>query len=214
MFGVCSLGLGRRCILGGMNPTRFRPFRPGQMLLMPPSMLDWLPKDHLAYFLLDLVGELDLSEIYEAYDGSKGGQPPFDPRMMVGLLLYGYCVGIPSSRRIEKATHEQVPFRVLAGDEHPDHDTVAAFRRRHIEALSNLFVQVLQLCRRAGLVKLGHVSLDGTKVRANASKHKAMSYGRMDAKIVELEEQIQQLLAEAEATDQARGRTPRGASFS
>ena len=173
------------------------------MLLMPPSMLDWLPKDHLAYFLLDLVGELDLSEIYEAYDGSKGGQPPFDPRMMVGLLLYGYCVGIPSSRRIEKATHEQVPFRVLAGDEHPDHDTVAAFRRRHIEALSNLFVQVLQLCRRAGLVKLGHVSLDGTKVRANASKHKAMSYGRMDAKIVELEEQIQQLLAEAEATDQA-----------
>jgi hypothetical protein len=123
--------------------------------------------------------------------------------MMVGLLLYAYCVGVASSRKIEKATHEQVPFRVLTGDQHPDHDTIAEFRRRHIQALSGLFLQVLRLCRQAGLVRLGHVALDGTKVRANASKRKAMSYGRMDGKITELEEQIRQLMTQAEATDQA-----------
>ena len=183
--------------------TQFRPFQPGQMLLLPPDMRDWLPDDHLVYFILDVVRELDLSEIYAAYDGAKGGQPPFEPRMMVGLLLYGYCVGTVSSRRIEKATQEQVPFRVLTADQHPDHDTIAEFRRRHIGALSGLFLQVLRLCRQAGLVRLGHVALDGTKVRANASKHKAMSYGRMDGKIAELEEQIRQLMTEAEAADQA-----------
>jgi transposase len=183
--------------------TQFRPFQPGQMLLLPPDMRDWLPDDHLVYFILDVVRELDLSEIYAAYNGDKGGQPPFDPRMMVGLLLYGYCVGTVSSRRIEKATQEQVPFRVLTADQHPDHDTIAEFRRRHMVALSGLFLQVLRLCREAGLVRLGHVALDGTKVRANASKHKAMSYGRMDGKIAELEEQIRQLMTEAEAADQA-----------
>jgi hypothetical protein len=123
--------------------------------------------------------------------------------MMVGLLVYSYCVGTASSRKIEKATYEQVPFRVLTADQHPDHDTIAEFRRRHIQALSELFLQVLRLCQKAGLVRLGHVALDGTKVRANASKHKAMSYGRMDGKIAELEEQIRQLMTEAEATDQA-----------
>jgi transposase len=183
--------------------TQFRPFQPGQMLLLPPDMRDWLPDDHLVYFILDVVRELDLSEIYAAYNGDKGGQPPFDPRMMVGLLLYGYCVGTVSSRKIEKATQEQVPFRVLTADQHPDHDTIAEFRRRHMGALSGLFLQVLRLCREAGLVRLGHVALDGTKVRANASKHKAMSYGRMDGKIAELEEQIRQLMTEAEAADQA-----------
>jgi transposase len=166
-------------------------------------MRDWLPEDHLVYFILDVVRELDLSEIYVAYNGDKGGQPPFNPHMMVGLLLYAYCVGTASSRKIEKATQEQVPFRVLTADQHPDHDTIAEFRRRHIGALSGLFLQVLRLCRQAGLVRLGHVALDGTKVRANASKHKAMSYGRMDGKIAELEEQIRQLMAQAEATDQA-----------
>lgn len=186
-----------------MNTTHFRPYDPDQMLLLPPSMRDWLPDGHLAYFILDVVGELDLSEIYGAYDGSKGGQPPFDPAMMTGLLLYAYCVGTVSSRKIEKATYEQVPFRVLTADQHPDHDTIAEFRRRHIEALSSLFVQVLQICRQAGLVKLGHVAPDGTKMRANASKHKAMSYGRMDARITELQQQIRQLLDDAEATDQA-----------
>ena len=183
--------------------TQFRPFQPGQMLLLPPDMRDWLPDGHLVYFILDVVRELDLSGIYAAYNGDKGGQPPFDPRMMVGLLLYGYCVGTVSSRKIEKATQEQVPFRVLTADQHPDHDTIAEFRRRHMGALSGLFLQVLRLCREAGLVRLGHVALDGTKVRANASKHKAMSYGRMDGKIAELEEQIRQLMTEAEAADQA-----------
>src|SRR6476661_4810587 len=135
---------------------------------------------------------------YASYDSSKGGRPGFDPRLMTGLLLYGYCQGVVSSRKIEKATHESVPFRVLAANQHPDHDTIAEFRRRHLSALSGLFVQVLHLCQRAGLVRLGHVALDGTKLRANASKHKAMSYGRMKEKIPELESQVAALLAEAE----------------
>jgi len=130
---------------------------------------------------------------------------------MVGLLLYGYCQGVASSRKIEKATYESVPFRVLAANQHPDHDTIAEFRRRHLNALSGFFVQVLHLCQKTGLVQLGHVALDGTKLRANASKHKAMSYGRMKEKIGELEAQVAQLLAEAEAVDAAEyGRGRRG----
>jgi hypothetical protein len=123
--------------------------------------------------------------------------------MMTTLLIYAYCVGVVSSRKIERATYESIPFRVLTADQHPDHDTIAEFRRRHLEALAVLFVQVLRLCRKAGLVKLGHVSLDGTKVRANASKHKAMSYGRMEKSVVELEGEVKRLLAEAEGTDTA-----------
>jgi transposase len=119
---------------------------------------------------------LDLGAIYRCYDSSKGGQPPFDPRMMVALLFYSYCIGLPSSRKIERATYERVAFRILTADQHPDHDTIADFRKRHLKALGGLFVDVLQLCQKVGLVKLGHVSLDGTKVKANASKHKAMSY--------------------------------------
>jgi transposase/IS5 family transposase len=157
----------------------------------------------VAYFVLDLLDELDLSAIYASYDGSKGGRPGFDPRLMVGLLLYAYCQGLTSSRKIEKATYESVPFRVLAANQHPDHDTIAEFRRRHLRALSGLFVQILHLCQKAGLVRLGHVAIDGTKLRANASKHKAMSYGRMKEKITELEAQIADLLAEAEAVDAA-----------
>ena len=186
--------------------TQFRPFQPGQLLLLPPDMRAWLPEDHLVYFILDVVRELDLSDIFAACNGDKGGQPPFDPRMMVGLLLYGYCVGTVSSRRIEKATHEQVPFRVLTADQHPDHDTISEFRRRHLGALRGLFLQVLRLCRAAGLVRLGHVALDGTKVRANASKHKAMSYGRMDEaerKLVEAEFAPSWRSAEADAAEDA-----------
>jgi transposase len=164
-------------------------------------MRKWLPEGHLAYFILDVVNELDLSVIYAAYDGSRGGQPAYDPRMMVGLLLYSYCLGVPSSRKIERNTYESVAFRVLAGDQHPDHDTIATFRKRHLGALGELFVQVLGWCREAGLVKLGHVSLDGTKVRANASKHKAMSYGRMAEKERELEAEVERLLGEAAAVD-------------
>jgi hypothetical protein len=122
---------------------------------------------------------------------------------MTGLLLYGYCQGVVSSRKIEKATYESVPFRILAANQHPDHDTIAEFRRRHLSALSGLFVQVLHLCQRAGLVRLGHVALDGTKLRANASKHKAMSYGRIKEKLPGLEAQVSELLAEAEAVDAA-----------
>jgi hypothetical protein len=121
----------------------------------------------------------------------------------VALLVYGYCVGLTSSRKLEKATYESVPFRVLAANQHPDHATIAEFRRRHLEALARLFVQVLRLCEKAGLVRLGHVALDGTKLRANASKHKAMSYGLMEEKVRELEAQVAELLAAAEAADQA-----------
>jgi len=183
------------------NQTRFKPYTLGQLLLLPPDMRDWLPEDDLAYFIMDVVGQLDLSDIYRSYDGSKGGQPPFEPKMMTSLLLYGYCVGVPSSRKIEKATYERVPFRVLTADQHPDHDTIAEFRKRHLGALVGLFVQVLRICQKAGLIKLGHVSLDGTKVKANASKHKAMSYGRMEKKAQELEEEVKRLLTEAQATD-------------
>ena len=180
---------------------RFRAYNPDQQLLLPPDLNDWLEDGHLAYFIRDVVGELDLCAIYDEYDASRGGQPAYDPQMMVSLLLYAYCVGLPSSRKIEKATYESVPFRVLAANQHPDHDTLCAFRRRHLEALSELFVQVLALCREAGLVKLGHVALDGTKVQANASKHKAMSYGRMKQEIVRLEAEVQELLEKAEAVD-------------
>jgi len=183
--------------------AHFRPYEPNQLLLLPPDMRDWLPPDDLAYFIMDVVKELDLSEIYDSYDGRQGGQPPYDPAMMTALLLYAYCIGMPSSRKIEQATHTSVPFRVLTADQHPDHDTIANFRKRHLQSLAQLFVQVLQICRQAGLAKLGHVSLDGTKIRANASKHKAMSYGRMEKKAEELEAEVKRLLEQAESADAA-----------
>jgi len=181
--------------------AQFKAYDLDQLLLLPPDMRQWLPQDDLAYFIIDIVNQLDLREILSRYDNSKGGQPAYHPRMMVALLLYGYCVGVPSSRKIEQATYHSVPFRVLTADHHPDHDTIAQFRKRHLKALSKLFVQVLKLCQRAGLVKLGHVALDGTKVRANASRHKAMSYGRMVKKEKELKEEVKRLLKEAQACD-------------
>jgi transposase len=180
----------------------FRDYNPDQLMLLPTDLKQWLPEDDLVYFLIDIVGELDLQPIYREYTYRKGGQPPYHPRMMLSLLFYAYCIGMPSSRKIEQATYQQIPFRVLTANQHPDHDTIANFRKRHLQSLAKLFVNVLQLCQKAGLVKLGHVSLDGTKVRANASRHKAMSYGRMDAKITELENQVQQMLSKAEACDQ------------
>lgn len=182
-------------------PT-FRRYDPRQLLLLPPDMAQWLPAGHLVYFIRDVVGQMDLSDIYSSYDGSQGGYPPYHPEMMVSLLIYSYSVGIPSSRQIEKATQESVPFRVLTADQHPDHDTIAEFRRRHLKVLASLFLQVLRLCRKAGLVKLGHISLDGTKVHANASKHKAMSYGRMQKAELELETEVERLLRKADATDE------------
>ncbi len=181
--------------------TNFKPYQPNQLLLLPPDMKQWLPEDDLTYFIMDVINELDLSAIYQSYDSSKGGQPAFDPKMMTNLLLYAYCVGIPSSRKIEKAAYYQIPFRVLTADQQPDHDTIAEFRKRHLKALSGLFVEALRLCQKVGLVKLGHVSLDGTKVKANASKYKAMSYGRMEKKAEELEAEVKRLLTEAKAVD-------------
>jgi transposase len=181
----------------------FRPYSPGQSFLLPPSPLDWLPEGHLARFILDLVKELDLTRIYTYYERELRGYPPHHPLMMVALLLYGYCVGLPSSRKIERKTHEDVAFRVISGGEHPDHTRISEFRRVHLEALAELFVQVLKLCQKAGLVKLGMVALDGTKVKANASKHKAMSYDRMQTEEQRLREKVAALLATAEKTDAA-----------
>ncbi|MBI4873778.1 MAG: IS1182 family transposase [Acidobacteria bacterium] len=182
----------------------FRAYNLDQRLLLPPDMRQWLPEGHLALFLLDVVSQLDLTEILQVYeDGDGRGQPPYHPVMMVTLLLYAYCTGKPSSRRIERATFDEVPYRVVAGDQHPDHDSIAAFRQRHLPALARLFVQVLQLCEAAGLVKLGHVALDGTKIKANASKHKAMSYERMCAQEQELEAEVARLLEQAQQVDAA-----------
>jgi transposase len=180
----------------------FRSYTLNQRLLLPPDLREWLPEGHLALFVSDVVDALDLSAIFQSYEQGDGrGQPPYDPALMVKLLVYAYCTGKPSSRQIERATYEDVAYRVLAADQHPDHASIADFRKRHLAALANLFVQVLRLCQATGLVKLGHVALDGTKVKANASKHKAMSYGRMAAAEQKLEEEVQALLAQAAAVD-------------
>jgi transposase len=186
-----------------MGTQRFRDYSPDQDFLMPPSLRDWLPEDHLAQFISDVVNTLDLSEIMNSYDNSKGGQAPFHPVMMVKLILYAYCIGEPSSRRIEANTYDVVSFRLLSANQYPDHDTISEFRKQHLAALSRIFLQVLQLCQKAGLVKLGHVALDGTKVKANASKHKAMSYERMGKRADELQAEIARLMAGAQATDEA-----------
>ena len=178
----------------------FRPWNPEQTLLLPPSPVDWLPENHLVFFLLDLAAELDFGEIHAYYrQKDPRGEKAYDPQMMVVLLLYAYCVGLPSSRKIEKACWEDAAFRVLTGNQQPDHSRISDFRRRHLDALSGLFVQVLRLCQKAGLVSLGHVALDGTKIRANASKHSAVSLGHAPEQMRLLEEEIAALLACAAA---------------
>ncbi|MFM2158936.1 MAG: hypothetical protein RLZZ124_1410 [Cyanobacteriota bacterium] len=185
-----------------VKPKSFRPWNPEQTLLLPPSPVDWLPENHLVFFLLDLAAELDLDAIHAVYrQKDPRGEKAYDPRMMVVLLLYAYCVGLPSSRKIEKACWEDAAFRVLTGNQQPDHSRIADFRRRHLDALAGLFVQVLRLCQKAGLVSLGHVALDGTKVRANASKHKAMSHERMLKSERQLEAEMRALLRKAEIID-------------
>ena len=183
----------------------FKPYTPNQPFLLPPVLQDWLPEGHPAAFISEVVDEaLDLTAILATYETGDGrGQPPYHPALLVKLLLYGYCMGKPSSRQLERATYEEIPYRVLAANQHPDHDTIAAFRQTHLPALAALFLQVLRLCQRAGLVTLGHVALDGTKVLANASKHKAMSYGRMTETEQRLEAEIAALLAEAQRVDTA-----------
>ena len=159
----------------------FRPYEPNQLLLLPPSLQDWVPDGHLARFVSDMIDTLDLSEIEDAYTEERG-YPPYHPCMMVKLLMYGYCTGTYSSRRIAAKLRDSVAFRVLAAGNEPDFRTISDFRKRHGVALTRMFDQVLQVCREAGLVKLGRVAIDGTKIKANASKHKAMSYGRMKEK--------------------------------
>lgn len=182
----------------------FKPYDPHQAYLLPPDLRAWVPEGHLALFMSDVVDALDLSAILLDYERGDGrGQPPYHPVMMVKLLVYGYCTGKTSSRKIEKATWEDVAYRVLAANQNPDHDSISEFRKRHLPALAGLFVQVLLLCQEAGLVKLGHVSIDGSKVKANASKHKAMSYQRMNETEERLKKEVEALLAEAQRVDEA-----------
>lgn len=181
----------------------FRWYDPAQSFLMPPSLDDWLPDDHTARFVGEVVDELlDLTPIYASYVEASGA-PPFDPKMMLKLLLYGYSTGVTSSREMERRCHTDVAFRWLAANSAPDYRSLARFRRRHLAALDALFVQVLALCAGAGLVKLGRVALDGTKLRASASRHKAMSHDRLGPRIGQLEAEVAAILAEAEATDRA-----------
>lgn len=191
----------------------FRPYEPDQLLLLPPSLADWVPEDHLARFVSDVVDTLDLTAIEETYTEERG-HPPYHPRMMVKLLLYGYCTGVYSSRKIARQLEDSVAFRFLAAGNQPDFRTVSEFRRRHGAALAGLFEQGLRLCRQAGLVQLGRVAIDGTKLKANASKHKAMSYGRMQEKEAALRQEVAELLRRAEQADRddehRAGPAPRG----
>ena len=179
----------------------FRAWKIDAPMLLPATVQDFVDRKHLATFVLNVVkDELDLAEILACYCSEKG-QPPFHPVMMTGLLLYAYCCGIYSSRRIAKACHERVDFMSIVGFDAPDFRTIADFRKRHLKKLGELFAQVLKLCDRADLVKLGHVAFDGSKIKANASKHKAMSYGRMEARAKELEAEVEKWFAAAEAAD-------------
>ena len=179
----------------------FRHYDPSQSFLLPPSLDDWLPEDHEARFISEAVdGLLDLSVIYGSY-ATADGAPPYDPRMMLKLLLYSYSIGMTSSREIERRCVTDVAFRFLSANAAPDYRSMARFRRRHLDALDDLFTQVLVLCATAGLLKLGRVALDGTKLRASASRHKAMSYDHMNKKIEQLDAEVREILAEAEAID-------------
>ena len=180
----------------------YRPYEPDQILLLPPSVKDWLPTGHLAHFISELVDEsLDLSAITKVYEREERGYPPYHPVMMTKVLLYAYCVGLPSSRKIAKCLMEDVGFWMLAANNTPNFRTIADFRKEHLAALDGLFLQVLKLCQKAGMVKLGHVALDGTKMKANASKHKAMSYDRMKKDEARLAAEVKEFLRQAEEMD-------------
>lgn len=192
----------------------YRPYEPDQLLLIPPSLREWLPEDHLVYFISDIVDGLKLSAIEEVYEKEERGYPPYHPGMMTKVIFYAYCVGVYSSRRIARKLQEDVAFRIVGAGNFLDFRTISDFRKRHLEALKGLFVQVVEICRRAGLVQLGHISLDGTKIKANASKHKAMSYGRMKKETERLKQEIEDILRQAEEVDRAEdeeyGRDKRG----
>src|SRR6202158_4222668 len=192
----------------------YRPYLPEQDLLLPPSLRDWLPEDHLVHFVSDLIDQLDLSAITTVYEDEERGYPPYHPVMLTKVLVYAYCVGVFSSRRIQKKLREDVGFRVLAAGNEPDFRTISDFRKLHLGALQGLFDQGLQIAMQAGTMKLGRVVLDGSKVKANASKHKAMSYGRMQEEEKRLKEEVKRLLEQAEAADEEEdaryGRDRRG----
>ena len=192
----------------------FRSYLPEQDLLLPPSLRDWLPEHHLAYFVSDVVDQLDLSGIESVYETEERGQPPYHPRMMAKILIYAYCVGVFSSRRMQRRLIEDVAFRVLAAGNQPDFRTLSDFRKLHLKTLEELFQQVLRITLATGTMKLGRVALDGSKVQANASKHKAMSYVRMKETEKRLREEVRRLLEQAEAIDEEEdaryGRDRRG----
>ena len=202
------------CELFGTMAKTYRSYLPEQDLLLPPSLREWLPDDHLVYLVSDVVDQLNLSAIESVYEEDDRGQPPYHPRMMTKILLYGYCVGVFSSRKIQKHLVEDVAFRVLAAGNQPDFRTISDFRKLHLKALEELFQQMLRLTLETGTMKLGRVALDGSKFKANASKHKAMSYGRMDETEKRLREEVRKLLGQAEAADkeedQRYGRDRRG----
>ena len=180
----------------------FRTWNPEESWLLPPSPRDWLRADHLVFCVLDVVKGLDLSAIEERYrDRDARGEKGYHPAMMTALLLYGYAIGVASSRQLERATYEAVPVRVLTGGQHPDHTRISEFRREHLKAIERLFVEMLRVCQKAGMVTLGHVALDGSKIKANASKHKAMSYERMVKSEWELAAEVAALLERAERID-------------
>src|SRR5580692_6362719 len=181
----------------------YRPYLPEQGFLLPPGLREWLPENHLVYFVSDVVDNLNLTALDAVYGDEPRGQPPYDPQMMTKILVYGYCVGVFSSRRIERRLVEDIAFRVLAAGNQPNFRTISDFRKIHLKALEGLFEQVLKIALEAGAMKLGRVALDGTKMKANASKHKAMSYGRMKEKEQQLRDEVKQLLEQAEAADAA-----------
>lgn len=183
--------------------TTFRPYSPDQELLLPPSLNEWLPEGHLAYFISDVVDELDLSSFYARYEGDGRRKSPFDPRMMLKVLIYAYATGVFSSRKVARKLEEDVAFRVLAAGNFPKHRTLCDFRKQHLSAFKDVFVQVVQIAREAELIKLGTVAIDGTKIRANASKHKAMSYGRMREEEARLSKEIDELCGQARRVDES-----------
>src|ERR1022692_209968 len=180
----------------------YRPYFPEQDFLLPPSFREWLREDHLAYFVSDLIDQLDLGAIEAHYEREERGYPPYHPRMMTKVLVYGYCVGVFSSRRLERRLVEDIAFRVLAAGNTPNFRTLSDFRKIHLKTLGDLFEQVLKIALEAGAMKVGRVALDGTKVKASASKHKAMSYGRMQEKEKEIGAEVKEMLARAQAADE------------
>lgn len=167
-----------------------------QPMLLPPTIDEWLPNDHLARFIVNIIEQLDLSEIYNSY--GQRGSTPYDPKLLLGLMFYGYCTGVFSSRKIERATFDSIAFRYISGDYHPDHDTINTFRKRFLPQIDELFKQILIIATETGVLKIGNVSFDGTKVNANASKHKAMSYGHANKLEQKIKEEVELLLKKAQ----------------